>query len=81
MSLSVLIEGFKLSTTAAHQAPGRVCSSEEDDLRAFQLCQARLAAGAGTVAKPVYPFGIEPMDALSDGLGVTAKFGGDPGGA
>jgi hypothetical protein len=81
VSLPFLIEGFELSTTATHQAPRRLCSGEEDDLRAFQFCQARLAAGAGTVAETIYPFDVEPVEALADGLGMTAKFLGDPDGA
>jgi hypothetical protein len=36
---------------------------------------------AGAISEPVYPFGIEAVEALSYGLRMTAKFLGDPGGA
>jgi hypothetical protein len=56
MSLPSFIEGFKLSTAAAHQAPGWLCPGEGDDLRAFQLCEARPAPGTGAVAESIYAF-------------------------
>lgn len=49
VSLPLLIEGFQFSTTAAHQAPGRLCSGQGNDPRAFQLREARLPADAGTI--------------------------------
>jgi len=40
---------------------------------------ARLAPGSGTISKPIYPFGVEAVEALPHGLGVAAEFLGDPG--
>jgi hypothetical protein len=40
-----------------------------------------LAARAGAVSEPVYPFGVEAVEALSYGLRMTAEFLGYLGGA
>jgi hypothetical protein len=77
----LLIEDFKLSTTAAHQAPGRLSPGKSDDLRAFQLCEARLAPRTVTVTESIYTLAVEPMEAFPNGLWMTAEFLGDPGGA
>ena len=48
-----------------------------DDLRAFQFRKARLASGAGAISETVYALGVEAVDALPDGLRVTAELFGD----
>jgi hypothetical protein len=56
-----------------------VLGDQCDDLRAFWFRKARPASGAGTVSETVYALGIEAVDTLPDGLGVTAELFGDPG--
>jgi hypothetical protein len=81
MRLPLLIEGFKLSTSAAYQAPWRLRSGQGNDPRALQLREAWLAPGSGTISEPIYPFGVEAMKASAHGLGVAAEFLGYFGGA
>ena len=73
MRLPLLIEGFKFSTTAAHQTSGWLRCGQGDDPRAFQLREAWLAPGSGTISEPIYPFGVEAVKALSNGLGMAAE--------
>jgi len=79
--LPLLIEGFELSSPAAHQTSGWLCCGQGNDLRALQLREAWLAPGSGTISEPIYPFGVEAMKVLSNGLGVAAEFFGYFGGA
>lgn len=81
MRLSFLIEGFEFSSTAAHQASGRLSSRQSDDPRAFQLRKARLAPGTEPISKTIYALAVEAVEAGAYGLGVAAQFLGDCGGA
>jgi hypothetical protein len=54
-----------------------VLGDQRDDLRAFQFLKARLASGAGTISESVYALVVEAVNALPDGLGVTAELFGD----
>lgn len=79
--LPLLIEGFELSSTAAHQPTGWLRSGQSNDPRAFQLREAWLASSTGTISESIYPFGVEAMEASTHGLGVATKLLGYFGGA
>jgi len=51
-----------------------ILGDQRDDLRALRLCKAWPAPGTEAVSETVYALSIEAVDALPNGLGVTAQF-------
>lgn len=74
-----LVFGPKYAVGLGEELARWVLGDQRDDLRAFQFCNARPAPGAGAVSETIYALGIEAVDALSDGFGVTAGLFGDLG--
>jgi hypothetical protein len=62
------------------QLARRIFADQGDDPGALIFRNAWLTAGARRVAEPIYAEGIEAVDVLSYGLGVTVQRLGDLGG-
>jgi hypothetical protein len=71
------IFGLEYTVGLGKELARRVFGYQRDDLRAFFLGEAWPPTGAGTVAESVHPCEIEPVEALSDGLWMTAELLGD----
>jgi hypothetical protein len=74
-----LILGTEHAVGVGEELARWVVGNQHNDLRAFQLCKARLASGTRAISETVYALVIEAVDALADGLGVTSKLFGDLG--
>ena len=48
------------------QPTGRLLGEQSNDLGAFLLGYSRSAPGSGTISKPIYPFGVEAVEAPSE---------------
>jgi hypothetical protein len=76
-----LVFGLESASGLGEQLARRIFGEQGDDPGALLLCDAGHTARAGAVCEPVYPFGVEAVEAHSYGLRMTAEFLGYLGGA
>lgn len=81
MGFLLLIRGLQLAASVTDQPPGRIGRDQRDNPGAFGFGEAGLSSGTRAVAEPVYPLGVEAVDAFAHGLRMASEFGGDPRGA
>src|SRR5436305_614854 len=77
----LLIPGFQLAASGTDQPPGRIGSYQGDDPGAFGFCEPGLAPGTRAITEPVYPLGVEAVDAFAYRLRMTSQMGSDLRGA